>query len=142
MKMKGAQTRTLSEFGKARLFDVVVIEMADNSGDALVIVHGFRLPPILQSSTRFLRYSFEVKQSGQCAGKRGQEVGEYLPESPQNNICYSPGIRQSNGKSVKALAISRHGKSSGELGSVAILDPAVGNSLRKQSKVDGLIQYE
>jgi hypothetical protein len=69
-------------------------------------------------------------------------VGEYLPEPQQNNICYSQGIRQSNDKSVKALAISRHGKSSGELGSVEILDPAVGNSLRKQSKVDRLIQYE
>jgi hypothetical protein len=34
--------------------------------------------------------------------------------------------------SVRLLALSRHGKSSGELGSVMILDPIVGNSLGKK----------
>ena len=58
----------------------------------------------------------------------GDRVGKIVADS----CCRSAGTCHINASLLDSLSISRYGESSGELGSVMILNPTFGNSLEKQ----------
>jgi hypothetical protein len=55
---------------------------------------------------------------------------------PKETYCNSLKNSDAHARLLDYLSLSRHGKSSSELGSVMILDPIVGNSLGKKSQSD------
>src|SRR5438105_2131149 len=69
----------------------------------------------------------------------------YLPRPCKNveNIpCYSLQMSHCCSGSLDSLSVSRSGKSSGELSSVMILNPIVGNGLEARVDLQDITKYE
>ena len=68
-------------------------------------------------------------------GAFGAEIREFETTDHAKNSCeywlLFPENQRKCTRLLDSLSLSRHGESSGELGSVMILDPMVGNSLAK-----------